>query len=90
MSDDKSKVVIVKSSTMAKYGRMDAGFYMGQIDGEDPAEKVEAAVKQLQKAETRLQNALAAQEEAAANAQRMIDEGEVVPWPPKDSTNSSD
>jgi hypothetical protein len=58
---------------------MDAGFYLGLIDGQEQAEKVERARRNLTAAISRLQNAIDEATEVAARTQRMIKEGEVVP-----------
>lgn len=73
------KAAIVKASTIAKYGRLDAGFYLGQVDGEEQSAKVERARRQVDASIKRLQNAISEATEAAARTQQMIQDGEVIP-----------
>lgn len=73
------KAAIVQASTLAKYNRMDAGFYLGLVDGEEQAADIERARKNLDAAITRLHNVIVRATEVAARTQRMIKDGEVVP-----------
>lgn len=70
----------VTSSTLSEFGRMDAGFYLGLVDGEDAQASVERAQRGVDRAVVRLKNAVTKATEASARTQRMIQEGKVVPY----------
>jgi len=83
----KPRCAIVSSATIAKYKRLDPGFYLGQVEGEEAQDRVDAAKKRLESAERSYQRALDEQKESDERVEQMIQDGEIVPWPP---TNSSD
>jgi hypothetical protein len=69
------KAGIVKLSTLAKYGRWDAAFY---LPTEDRA-KVEAAELRAKQAAERVELVRAEESAKVARGQAMIDNGEVTP-----------
>ena len=73
------KAASVQASTMFKHGRMDPGYYLGLVDGEDADEKVARAEKAVKQAQSRLRTAKAKRREARARTARLIREGEVSP-----------
>ena len=73
----KTKAIIVSSSTLAKHGRWDAGYYLGA--GESDFAAVNQANENLKKAETRLQNAKERVAKAQQRHQKFIASGEVKP-----------
>lgn len=71
------RAAVVSSKTIAKYGRMDPGFYLGLVDGKEEnaaVDRAELRVKQAARAVT-------ARAEARARRAQMISSGEVVPIP---------
>jgi len=74
------KIAIVKASTVAANdNRLDAGHYLGQVEGRDAMDRVEYYKKKADSAVTKLQGAIDDMVEAAARQKRMIDNGEVIP-----------
>lgn len=73
------KAAIVRSSTLEKYRRWDAEFYLGNLMGAEQAEKVERARRNLDRAIAQLKNAIQEATDVAARTQRMIEDGEVIP-----------
>lgn len=73
------KAVIVKAGTVAKYNRLDAGFYLAQVEGRDATDRVDYYRDKVVSATNKLQAAIDDMVEAAARQRRMIDDGEVVP-----------
>lgn len=73
------KACIVKSSTIAKHGRMDAKYYIGLGDEENFDEALERAYKTLRRTISRIRNLRAKRKEFRARHQQMIDDGEIIP-----------
>ena len=75
------KAAIVSSAGIAASPnhRLDAGYYLGLVDGKEPQMAVEDAKKRVDTAITRLSNTITSATEASARTQRLIKEGKVVP-----------
>lgn len=73
------RAVIVKASALTKYRRMDAGFFVGLVDGREADAAIEAAQQAHARALARLQRTIDAKVKVAARAKKLIDDGDVVP-----------
>jgi len=73
------KCGIVKLSTVAKYGRLDPGFFLGNEEFHEDSEEIERAKKRVKQARRALRLANKKKRENKRRVARMIDDGEVVP-----------
>jgi len=71
------KIATVSSSMLAKYGRWDAGFYLGRT--EETAKEVEEAKAAVETANKRLKRAKEAHEAEVARSKAIVKSGEVKP-----------
>jgi hypothetical protein len=76
--DGSLKVAIVKCSVIREHRRMNAGHFLGQVDGEDAQQQIAAAKRRLERAIAHLNLRIQKAAEAAARTQRLIDEGKIV------------
>lgn len=73
------RAAIISSTTIAKYKRWDAGFYLGKSQGQDDIQRLKNARKMLKLAKKAVVNARAEANKNRNRIRRMVADGEVKP-----------
>lgn len=73
------KTAIVSSAAIRKHGRLDAGFYLGLVDGRTAEQALIAAEQRVRRATRHLLTVTARVRTRALETRKLIESGEVVP-----------
>ena len=74
------KVCTVSAAAIAKHKRLDAGYYLGLVDGADIDEAITRAEAQVAGAIKRLVTLCRQKQEHSQRIAKMIHDGEIKPW----------
>ncbi len=75
----KAASVAAAALCASKHVRIDAKYFLGQVDGQEQSQEVEVAKRHVGRSLKRLESAVQQQTAAAARTRRLIESGEIVP-----------